>query len=366
MNFEKSKKNSADFKGVAVIKKLPSEDKIIESWPDNEKPLVSICCITYNHRDYIESALCGFLTQVTKFRFEILVHDDASSDGTWNILKKYRDEYPRIIKVIRQKENQYSKNPIISPRFLWPLAAGKYIALCEGDDYWCDEEKLQRQVEILENDKNVSMVHSDVSNLVSLWSPFDRMRSSVKRRSGVSPARGNMRESAWGFQFGIHTCTMLFRAEIATEIIRSGLLNVGLKSGDYLIFLFCSQRGAISFLDRVTAVYRESPGSATNSDFSAPVRFTVGILEASDIICNYFDVSDEVRQHYRTAIRARLKRVFAMQGTYRQLPLVKGHLSQFEYKKMTLIKVVRFEKIYFRIFRLKLILKKLLTYDMVR
>src|SRR5690554_1582208 len=103
-------------------------------------PVVSICCITFNHGKFIREALEGFLSQKTNFCFEVLIHDDASTDDTATIIKEYASRFPNIIKPIFQKENQYSKGIRgMNRRFNFPRAKGKYIAMCEGDDYWIDE-----------------------------------------------------------------------------------------------------------------------------------------------------------------------------------------------------------------------------------
>ena len=122
---------------------------------ENNEILVSICCITYNHEKYIRDAIEGFLMQKTDFPFEVLIHDDASTDGTADIIREYETKYPDIIKPIYQTENQYSKGIKISATYNYPRAKGKYIALCEGDDYWIDPYKLQKQVDFLEHMKNV-------------------------------------------------------------------------------------------------------------------------------------------------------------------------------------------------------------------
>ena len=114
-------------------------------------PLVSIFCITYNHSSYIRQCLDGFLIQKTNFPFEVLIHDDASTDDTAGIIKEYEAKYPDIIKPIYQVENQYSKGLDINIVYNLPRARGKYIAMCEGDDYWIDPLKLQKQVDFLEN-----------------------------------------------------------------------------------------------------------------------------------------------------------------------------------------------------------------------
>lgn len=113
--------------------------------------LVSINCITYNHENYIANALDSFLMQKTNFKFEILIHDDASTDRTADIIRKYEKKYPDVIKPILQKENQQSQGvKKISYRFNHTRANGKYIAMCEGDDYWTDPYKLQKQVDYME------------------------------------------------------------------------------------------------------------------------------------------------------------------------------------------------------------------------
>jgi len=110
----------------------------------SDDPIVSICCITYNHEKYIRDAIEGFLMQKTLFPIEILIHGDASTDKTADIIKEYEVKYPDIIKPIYQTENQFSKGVSISATYQFPRARGKYIAICEGDDYWTDPHKLQK------------------------------------------------------------------------------------------------------------------------------------------------------------------------------------------------------------------------------
>ncbi len=141
------------------MRNLRTEDEIIANWKgDIDQPVVSICCITYNHEPYVEDALEGFLNQETNFPFEILIHDDASTDRTAAIIREYEVKYPRLIKPIYQTENQYSKGLKMNPTFNFPRSKGQYIALCEGDDYWIASEKLQTQVQLMREypDVNIS------------------------------------------------------------------------------------------------------------------------------------------------------------------------------------------------------------------
>ena len=127
--------------------------------------LVSVCVLSYNHEKYLRQCLDGILMQETSFPFEVRVHDDASKDKSQNIIKEYQERHPSIIKPVLQSENQYSKGGGILNRFLIPLCEGKYIALCEGDDYWTDPLKLQKQVDFLENHEDYSMCFHKVEIL---------------------------------------------------------------------------------------------------------------------------------------------------------------------------------------------------------
>lgn len=123
-----------------------------------QEPLVSIICTAYNHGPFIRQCLDGFMMQKTNFPFEVLIHDDASTDNTAEIIREYEDKYPDIIKPIYQTENQYQKGIKIGVTYLYPRAKGKYIAECEGDDYWTDPLKLQKQVDFLESNPSYVLV----------------------------------------------------------------------------------------------------------------------------------------------------------------------------------------------------------------
>ena len=123
----------------------------------NQFPLVSIWCLVYNHEPYLRQCLDGFVMQKTNFKFEAIVHDDVSTDGSAAIIREYAEKYPEIIKPIFETENQYSKRDNSLERIMYEACRGKYIAMCEGDDYWIDSLKLQKQVNILENNTDCSL-----------------------------------------------------------------------------------------------------------------------------------------------------------------------------------------------------------------
>ncbi len=141
-----------------MIKK--TEIEIMQNWKgDISKPVVSICSITYNHENFIEEALDSFLMQETGFPFEIVIDDDCSPDGTANIIRKYEEKFPHIIKAnLREKNIGVMKNFMSNMK----RAKGKYIALCEGDDYWTDNSKLQKQVDFLEANGEYVLTYTSV------------------------------------------------------------------------------------------------------------------------------------------------------------------------------------------------------------
>ena len=110
-------------------------------------PLVSVCCVTYNHADFIKQTLEGFVTQKTNFPFEVIIADDCSTDGQQDIIKEYAKKYPDIIKPIFHSHNTGSYQNLLDAA---SACKGKYVAMCDGDDYWTDENKLQKQADFID------------------------------------------------------------------------------------------------------------------------------------------------------------------------------------------------------------------------
>ena len=211
----------------------------------NSDVLVSICCITYNHAPYIRQCLDGFIMQKTNFKFEILIHDDASTDGTANIIREYEENYPNIFKPIYQTENQYSKGKNISATYNWPRAIGKYIAQCEGDDYWTDPLKLQRQVDFLEANPEYSM---STENAIVLHKDGRSWNFSEKETKDVS-----MEELLIQRQFP--TASVVMRVEMLKSIYQIGGIIF-----DTFIWTYMAQKGKIHYQNVVSSVYNRGDG----------------------------------------------------------------------------------------------------------
>ena len=138
------------------------EHELLSNWFVDE-PLISIVCTSYNHELFIRDALNGFFGQIIKYPFEVIIHDDASTDDTQEIIKEYVDKYPKIIKPILQLENQWMGKGISgTTKFAFPAARGKYIAWCEGDDYWTDRQKITKQLDFMDSNESCSFCFSNV------------------------------------------------------------------------------------------------------------------------------------------------------------------------------------------------------------
>lgn len=210
--------------------------------------LVSVYCLAYNHGKYIRSALDGFVSQKTNFRYEVIVHDDASTDDTATIIREYANKYPEIIKPIFQKENQYSKGIKIGNSFIFPIIKGKYVACCEGDDYWCDENKLQRQVDFLEG-------HLDYVACVHRTLAIEGMNNSPKFIMG-KPIDGTLlpQDIIPRDEFPYHTSSLMYRKEFAFH--RPDFVSSVPGVGDYPFSIYLSLSGKIQHFKEIMSVYR--------------------------------------------------------------------------------------------------------------
>lgn len=225
-----------------------------------EPLMVTIRCITFNQASYIRDCLDGFVMQKTNFRFEAIVHDDASTDGNAEIIKVYGEKYPNIIKPILEKENQWSKRDGSLSRIMEANTHGKYVALCEGDDYWIDPLKLQKQVDFLEAHPEYSMCWTDAFQETNGGkTPFARYSESCQ-----SPME-DIIEKGGAF---IPTCSILIRREVYEAMPKEAK---GWYVGDYPLQMWAGWSGKVWYMKEQTCVYRAMAiGSWSERQFKHP------------------------------------------------------------------------------------------------
>ena len=220
-------------------------------------PLVTIICTSYNHENFISECLDGFVMQQTNFLFEIIVHDDASKDNTQQIIKEYELKYPHLFNNIYQIENQFSKKQLnIWTEITFPMAKGKYIALCEGDDYWTDPLKLQKQIDFLEANSDYGLVHTDFVKFL------DKANNFCVNKKNINFSFNSL---LFGNSF-IATLTVCFRKDIYLGYLEEIFPHSKeWLMGDLPLWLYISQNYKINYIDEVTSVYRVLEESASNT-----------------------------------------------------------------------------------------------------
>ncbi len=226
--------------------------------------MVSVRCTAYNQEHYIRQCLEGFVMQKTNFRFEAIVHDDASTDNTAAIIREYAEKYPDIIKPVYETENQYSKHDGSLRRILDSYMHGKYVAYCEGDDYWTDPLKLQKQVDFLESHPDYSMSYTntlyyDQNNDFYYHGKQEAIRS--KLQSNISC------EDIIKYPAIIMTLTVVMRKDVLFQINDSDPFIF--ESGNFLLgdipnWYTASRLGKVHYLDEITSVYRVLDNSASH------------------------------------------------------------------------------------------------------
>lgn len=209
--------------------------------------MVTVLTLAYNHEPFIRKCLEGIVSQKTDFNYELIIHDDASTDGTALIIKEFQAKYPDIIKPIYQKENQYSRGVSIGSTFMYPRVKGRFVALCEGDDYWTDPFKLQKQVDYLESHPECSLCFTNAiihwyngSHPDSVFACFEENDFSGEElcRKWISP-----------------TASFVFRASLINEYISIREQYPEIIIGDSPLLLTCAKYGKIHGIPDITCVY---------------------------------------------------------------------------------------------------------------
>lgn len=229
-----------------------TEQEIMRNWKYMDPPLVSVCCITYNHEPYIRDAIEGFLMQETDFPFEVIIHDDASTDKTAEIVREYAEQYPQIIKPIFQTENQYSKGVGVSATYVWPRVQGEYIALCEGDDYWTDSKKLQIQIAEMEKHRECDISFHPATVQYMDKSRPDTVQGQQRQETCVIPLSEVIRGGG-GF---CPTASIIIRKKVLDNMPK--WFSKDAPVGDLFIQIYGAKKNGALFVNRIMSVYRSA------------------------------------------------------------------------------------------------------------
>lgn len=237
-----------------VLRDPPDEEEIISNWKTEKGILVSICMLSYNHEKYICNALNSILNQKTDFGFEILIHDDASRDDSQKIILEYTRRYPRIIKPILQKVNQQSQEIYPSVNFNYPRANSPFMAMCECDDHWIGEHKLQKQIDALLDNPHVDFsFHSAI--LVDYKDPNKpeaRLFGDYAKSDAVIPLANIMhRTRGW-----IPTASCVIRKRAKDEFLSFLKDRLYLTLGDIYLQFFGARSGGALFFSEPMSLYR--------------------------------------------------------------------------------------------------------------
>ncbi|MGM0216055.1 glycosyltransferase family 2 protein [Enterococcus sp. AZ109] len=220
----------------------------------NEVIRVSVCITTYNHENYIRQALESVVTQKTKFHFEVIVHDDASTDNTPKIIREYMGKYPDLVKGILQKENQVSQGVNIDQQFILPLCQGEYMAFLEGDDYWVDSYKLQKQYTAMQRNTFCSICVHRVEIIDESGQAAPQARPSKKAFTKDMIISGS--EYLMFQEYLFQTGSYFFKTDYMKEFMNSETKLIRYFNGDDCILRWAIQKGAILFLNDTMSVYR--------------------------------------------------------------------------------------------------------------
>ena len=263
----------------------------------NNNILVSVIMVAFNHEKFIKKAIESVLNQQTNFNYEIIIHDDASTDETANIIRKYQSKYPEKIHSILATENKYSKGIKFTSKELIPMARGKYYAFIECDDYWTDMNKLQKQVDYLEQ-------HSEVVAAAHRHNIIDENDNVLDSSlNGIQLDRCFNHKDA--FEFGeklFHPNTVLIRTEIVkNEEYAKGTELCKLGSHSFLVY-YLAMKGDIYVSSEIMSVWRKvvvvGGNSYSSREITYPITYSIMQLEK---VCNYrdffngfYDFSDKI------------------------------------------------------------------------
>lgn len=259
------------------------------------EPLVSVKMITYNHAPFIVQAIEGVLQQKTSFPFELVIGEDCSTDGTREIVFEYQKKHPDIIRVVTSDKNVgMKKNGLRTLN----ACQGKYVAFCEGDDYWQSPYKLQKQVDYLDGHPECGLVFTDYD---FYYHTAGRVVRSVNKSNGYHSPLNLTIEQVIGAEGGvIRTCTIMVRKNMLDQVIEGDPhlhQNEKFLMGDTQLFAEFSIISAVSYYPESMATYRILDESATRSKIPAkPALFCQSACEMRLYLCDKYKLTEDIRR----------------------------------------------------------------------
>lgn len=255
---------------------------------------VSVLCITYNQVEYIEACLDNILSQETNFEYEIIVHDDASTDGTREIVEKYEKKYPKKIIALYEKDNQYSKDPLFFFERMIPRASGEYIAFCEGDDYWTDRTKLQQQFDYMELHPDCTLCFHNADVLYMNTGKIKRIGNNnifgkYKTKDNIYNA-GNINMCKFATRNPIPTASDFFRRRDVQKFPECFYLA---PCADLPLEMILSHIGYAYYIPKAMSIYRRNTGISVTDSWQKGKEKTISrskqFIEFVDAFNEYSD-----------------------------------------------------------------------------
>lgn len=312
---------------------LKSQSEIMKKWNNSDHIVVSICTLTYNHEDFIRDCIEGILMQETDFAFELLIHDDASTDNTQQIIQEYVCKYPLIIKPIYQNENQHSQGINPSVTYNYPRAHGDYVAWCEGDDYWTDKNKLAIQVQAMQENpqchlsfhKAMQIDYSDSNIPDEIIGVYANKNQIIQFEDIIH----------W-YEGMIPTASCLVTQKVKKELLHFQKDRNYLTIGDRYMQFFGARNGGAFYINKTMSVYR----IATKSSWTRQIRQNVEkqIQYQFSVIKSYKELNNITSQKYKKEFMFLIAHRIYQLGLIHMQNSIKtySHLYSDFYKKLSI------------------------------
>jgi glycosyltransferase involved in cell wall biosynthesis len=259
-------------------------------------PIVSVLILTYNHKKFINQAIQSVLTQSTNFPFEILIGDDCSTDGTCEIVNSYLEKYPDLIKAIRTDENI---GALLNEKQLVKAARGKYISFLEGDDFWTQPLKLQKQVDFLENNEEYGMVHGDVNHFFEF---SGKTIKQINKKMNFEVPEGFIFDKLLCLEpFFIKTATTCFRKDLIDKYFDYDLvIEKKWPLSDLALWMDISFHSKVHYMDEVFATYRLlNESSSRTKDVDLKLKYYEKLLDLKFHYVDKYHRDEKLKTEFR-------------------------------------------------------------------